>query len=52
MWHRRNYTGEAGKQGPPNWNATNGKDVAKSLLFLQFQFLLASSSIIYTRVQK
>ena len=26
-----------------NWNATNDKNVTKNILFLQFQFFLASS---------
>ena len=32
-----------GAQGahPPNWNTSNDENVAKSLLFFQFQFLLA-----------
>ena len=35
--------GVARGPAPPNWNATNDKNVTKRLLFLQFQFLLASS---------
>ena len=30
-----------GPQASPNWNATNDKNMTKSLLFLHFQFLLA-----------
>ena len=38
--HRRSQEGPG---DPPNSNATNDKNVTKSLLFLRFQFLLASS---------
>ena len=37
--HRRSQRGAEGP--PPNWNASNDKNVKKNLSFLQFQFFLA-----------
>ena len=40
--HRRSQGGGRGDPGPLNRNATNDTNLTKKVLFLHFQFLLAS----------
>ena len=40
--HRRSQEVDPGDPGPLNRNATNDKSLTKKVLFLHFQFLLAS----------
>ena len=40
--HRRSQGGGPGGRGPLNQNATNDANLTKKVLFLHFQFLLAS----------